>query len=115
MKESNLIKICLLAVFLGVILMFISTKMIGSEEVKIEDISEDSNYVKITGKIIQVSESKSGTTFLKLKDGTGSINAVIFKDSIKSLEKVKEGTVIEVTGKIEKYKGEMEILVNSIN
>jgi len=62
-----------------------------------------------------MSTSESGTTFLKIRDETGSINAVIFKNSIKNLDEIKEGEELSIVGKTEKYKGEMELIVSSIN
>ena len=114
MKESLLIKICLVAVIAGILIMFFSTKLIKPKETKIEDISEKQNYVEISGKIIEISRSKSGTTFLKIKDDTGIIDAVVFKDSIKNIEEIKSGQEVIVKGKPEKYKEKMEIIVSSI-
>ena len=114
MKENVLIRICLLVVIAGIIIMFLSTRFIQPKEIKIKDISEKQNYVKISGKVIQISTSESGTTFLKIKDDTGTKDATIFKDSIKNLEEIKSGTKIEIIGKPQKYKEKMEIIVSSI-
>lgn len=114
MNESLLIKICLLSVIIGITIMFLSTRIIKPKETKIKDISEKQNYVEISGKVIQVSTSKSGTTFLKVKDDTGEIDIVIFKNSIKDVDKIKSGQEIKITGKPEKYKEKMEIIVSSI-
>ena len=114
MKENLLIKICLVSVVIGIIIMFVSSKTIHPKEIKIKDISEKYNYIKIVGKITEVSTSKSGTTFLKIKDDSGTIDAIIFKNSIKNLDNIKSGEKIEVIGKPEKYKGKMEIIINSI-
>jgi len=114
MKESLLIKICLVSVVIGIVMMFISSKTIHPKEIKIEDISEKYNYVKIIGKITEVSTSKSGTTFLKIKDDSGTIDGIIFKNSIKNLDVIKSGKKIEVIGKPEKYKEKMEIIISSI-
>ena len=114
MKESVLIKICLLAIATGIVIMFLSTKIIRPKIFKIKDISEKQNYVEISGKIIQVSTSKSGTTFLKIKDDTGTIDVIIFKNSIKNINEIKTGREVTITGKPEKYKEKMEIIVSSI-
>ncbi len=114
MKESLLIKICLISVISGIILMFLSTIFFKPKDFKIKDINEKINYVKITGKIVQKSVSKSGTIFLKIQDDTGTIDIVVFKDSIKNIDEVKSGQEVEVTGKPEKYKEKMEIIASSI-
>jgi len=114
MKENLLIKICLLSVFIGIIMMFLSTKLVHPKEIKIGYITEKYNYVEISGKITQISTSKSGTTFLKIRDDSGIIDAVVFKNSIKNLEGIKSGQKIKVIGRPEKYKEKMEIIVSSI-
>jgi DNA/RNA endonuclease YhcR with UshA esterase domain len=114
MNEKILIRICLVSVIVGIVIMFFSTKLISPSVLKIEDISENQNYVKIHGKIIEKSISKSGTTFLKIKDDTGTIDGVIFKDSIKNNESIITGKIMEIVGKPEKYKEKMEIIISSI-
>ncbi len=114
MKESILIKICLLSVIVGIIIMFLSSRIIGPKETKIKDISEKYNYIKISGKVVEVSTSKSGTTFLKVKDDTGVIDVIVFKGSIKNIENIKTGKEIGIIGKPEKYKEKMEIIASSI-
>jgi RecJ-like exonuclease len=68
--------------------------------------------VKVTGKIIKI--TKTNTTFLRLKDETGTIDAVVFQNAIKDMEKLRVGQTIEVIGRPEKYKEKMEITVVSI-
>jgi len=94
--------------------MFISQKLINPNKLKIKDVSENYNYVEITGEIIEVSRSKSGTIFLKIKDETGVIDAVIFKNSIKNMVNISSGKIVEIGGKPQKYKEKIEIIVNSI-
>ena len=114
MKESLLIKICLVSVFLGIAIMFLSSIIIKPKEIKIKDVSEDYNYLEISGKVTQVSTSKSGTTFLKIRDDTGVIDVVIFKNSIKDVENIKSGQEVKITGRPEKYKEKLEIIASSI-
>lgn len=94
--------------------MFLSNKFFSVKEIKIKDISEKYNYIEISGKITEVSISNSGTTFLKIKDESGSIDALIFKDSVKNLEEIKIGEEIKILGKPQKYKEKLEIVVTSI-
>jgi len=114
MKETFLIKISLLTVIVGIIVMYLSSRAFQPNRIKIEDISEKYNYIKISGKITEVSTSKSGTTFLKIKDETGIIDAIIFKNSVKNIDNIRAGQKVEVIGKVEKYKGKMEIIISSL-
>jgi len=115
MKENQLIKISLISIFLGLILIFIAQKNIKTEKIKIKDVSEKYSYVEITGKVADISVSKTGTTFLKIEDETGRIDAVIFKNSINYQENITIGKTIKIGGKPQKYKDKLEIIVNSID
>ena len=114
MKEKNLIRICVITVFIGIIVMFLSSKIVRPKDVKIKDISEKYNYIRVDGIITEISSSKSGTTFLKIKDETGNIDAIIFESSIQNSDKIKIGQKVEIIGKPEKYKEKMEIIISSI-
>ena len=113
MKEKTLVRICLVSVFIGILIMFFSNRLIGPKEVKLSEISKDSNYVKIKGNVSEVHESNSGTLFLKLTDGTGCIDVVVFKDSIENVS-IDSGEFIEVIGKPQEYKGKIEIIASQI-
>ncbi|MEM5792858.1 MAG: OB-fold nucleic acid binding domain-containing protein [Candidatus Aenigmatarchaeota archaeon] len=114
MKEKTLMKISLVIVLFGLILMFIIEKNIKINETDIKDISEKKNYVIIRGEIIEVSKSNSGTIFLKIKDDTGVIDAIIFKNSIKNIENISVGKIVKIGGKPQNYKNKIEIIVNSL-
>lgn len=114
MKESLLIKLCLVFALLGIMIMFITNRMIQPKEMKINKVSEKENFVKIKGKVTQVSSSTSGTTFLKVKDDTGMIDVVVFKNSVEDVSWVTVGSIVEILGKPEKYKGKMEITASRI-
>ncbi len=94
--------------------MFVANRMIQPKEMKINEVSETQNYVKIKGKVTKVTFSKSGTTFLKVKDDTGEIDVVIFKNSIEDVSWIKTGSIVEILGKPERYKEKMEIIASQI-
>lgn len=94
--------------------MFFANKMIEPKEVNISQVSEEFNFLRIRGKITEVSVSKSGTTFLKVKDDSGIIDVVIFKNSMVDMPDAKAGEFVEVLGKPQKYKGKLEIIATQI-
>ena len=51
---------------------------------------------------------------LKVKDDTGTIDVVIFKNSIKNIENITSGKTFKIKGKPEKYKEKMEIIATAI-
>jgi len=114
MKENVLIILCIISIFAGIILMFSVNRFFEPKITEIKDITEDMNYVKIFGKITKITTSKSGTTFLKIKDATGSIDVVVFKNSIKGISEIKTGNKVEIIGKVDKYKEKIEIIAGQI-
>ncbi len=90
-------------------------QILETELVPIGKITEASigQRVTIKGKIISVRvfKEEKGRT-LKIDDGTGSINVVIWKDlyeSIPERESLVQGTSIQVSGQIGSYANELEI------
>ncbi|OGI15832.1 hypothetical protein A3K63_00520 [Candidatus Micrarchaeota archaeon RBG_16_49_10] len=111
MNEKTLVILCLVVSFIGLLVMFISNKIFEPKVIKISQIEKDMNSVLIEGVITQKEVSESGTIFLKIEDESGSIEAVIFKNSIKNIENFKEGDKIKIQGKPEIYKDSLEIIV----
>jgi DNA/RNA endonuclease YhcR with UshA esterase domain len=69
--------------------------------------------VLINGTALSVSES-NGNIFIKLSDGTGNLTVVMFERTARGIEIPNEGDNITVTGQVNTYKGEVEIIANSI-
>lgn len=109
MKEKPLIVVCLILVFLGLVIMFFSSKTIQPKEIKIADISDSPDYLVIRGNLTKIFTSESGTTFLKIEDETGAIDVVVFKNSI-VLPNLEIGKQLKITGKPQKYKEKMEVI-----
>jgi len=114
MKENILIKLCVFSVILGIMIMFIANKRIEPRKVKISDVTECDEYIRVTGRIIKVASSKSGTLFFKLEDETGKIDIVVFKDSVRDAHKIRVGDFVEIMGRPERYKGKLEIIATKI-
>ena len=77
-------------------------------------IDKNMPMVSIEGNLIEIKKSKSGTFFLKIEDSSGTIDIVVFKNSIKNVEEIKEGDKLLVQGKPEIYKGSPEIIATKI-
>jgi len=114
MKETTLIRICIVSIVIGLLIIYYSNKSFVPETVPINQVSEDYNFIKIRGAVNRVVTSKSGTTFMEVSDGTGDINIVIFKDSILNIDEIKTDNFIEILGRPEKYKEKMEIIASKI-
>jgi exonuclease VII large subunit len=75
---------------------------------------ESNQEIKIIANLTSINQVKNSTTFLKLKDATGTISGVIFESSppVLSLNKSK---TYEIVGKISEYENQTEIIISKIN
>lgn len=113
MNERDLVILCLVVSLSGIVIMFIANKMIEPKYLKVSEITLSQNYIKVNGTVSSLFVSKTGTTFIKLKDDTGIIDVVVFKDKI-NVTSIKPGLSIEVIGKPQKYKEKIEIIPSVI-
>lgn len=65
---------------------------------------------KIKGEVIEIREHKNGHLFLTVKDKSGKIQVPIFKNNNINQSKIKQGAIYEITGKVNRYNGELEII-----
>lgn len=112
MKEKAILKFCVVVSMVGIFLMVVANKFSKQNEIRIGEIKEEINNVKISGQIKDKYVSKTGTVFLKIFDGENSINGVAFKGT--NTENIQKGDFVEVVGNVQRYKGELEIIIKSI-
>ncbi|UTE74413.1 exodeoxyribonuclease VII large subunit [Rossellomorea marisflavi] len=81
----------------------------------IKAITKDRIHQKATiqGNITSRINHKDGHVFLKVEDHTGSIKIVIFKDKKIQKESLIEGENVRVSGTVEEYNGELELIVDN--
>ncbi len=113
MNEKELVILCLITSLIGIIVMFVANKMIEPKNVKIAEITLNQKYVKINGTISSIFTSRTETTFVKLKDETGIVDVVIFKDTF-NITLLNPGMTMEIIGKPQKYKEKIEIIPSII-
>ncbi len=67
---------------------------------------------RISGRVIEVREHSEGHLFLKVKDSSGGVISVPIFSNVRSKldEKIELLDNIEITGRVEEYKGELELL-----
>lgn len=114
MNEKTLIKISIVSSIIGIILIVLSNKMFEPEIKKISEITGQENLVQIRGNITKIVISKQNTYFLKMRDDTGTLDLVIFNNSIKDVKKLKENIILNIIGKPNFYKGKLEIIVTKL-
>ncbi len=114
MEEKTLFKISIITSLVGLLIMII---MIGAMDLSESSISSiNKTYIGKEIKIKGVLTSKkelSGITIMNVKDDTGSIKVIAYKDNDQYLELKKDST-IEVKGLVKEYSSELEIEADSI-
>jgi exonuclease VII large subunit len=113
MKESFLIWISTIFCVAGIISLFLLNKHTKPTHLKISELREEMDFVKIVGTIERKYVSKTGTVFLTVRDQSGKIKAVIFK-GVANHYGIKRGDEVEITGDVQTYRGELEIIVKKI-
>jgi DNA/RNA endonuclease YhcR with UshA esterase domain len=109
----DLIKISITVAIVGIIALFFIVKYQQQNTVKISDL-EQGQIERITGMINSVYVSKDGHTFLKVTDSSGEISVVAFKSSNIDVYDLEIGDQISVLGRVEEYKGSLEIIAKEI-
>lgn len=96
---------------IGLTLIYFSSLYLQLEQVNIGDIerSWSGKNVKIEGNVTDFSRS-SGHAFMDLKDSTGEIMVVDFDSDLK----LEEGDRVTVTGHVEIYKGQLEVIADKV-
>lgn len=112
MKENQLLKVSLVFSLIGIFIIFILTFTLEVEKYDIGSLSKDNldENVKVKGVIEKFGESP-GLYFITLKDDTGSIPVVIFKNEKLELQ---EGLELEIIGDVVEYQGKIEIIAKEI-
>lgn len=112
MEEKTLLKLSLIVSLIGLLILIIILENIEIKEYHIKDLTKKDleKEVKIKGTITRVTETP-GLYIFNLKDKTGEIAGVIFKEEPLNITTNQK---VEVLGKIKEYKDKLEIEVEQL-
>jgi DNA/RNA endonuclease YhcR with UshA esterase domain len=112
MQEKTLLKISLITALIGIFILLIILDRIDISDSNINLINKTmiDQQIKIKGEITRLTETP-GLYILNVKDDTGNIDVIIFKEEKIELEK---GKVIEIQGTVTEYQGKVEIIAKKI-
>ena len=112
MDEQTLFKLALIISFAGLLLLIFISDTIEIKKYNIKDINKKllNKQVKVSGTIERVTETP-GLVIFDIKDKTGIITAIAFKETFINLTQNQH---IEVEGKVIEYKDKLEIQVDQI-
>lgn len=107
MNEKTLLIVSLIGALIGLLILFYISEKIELPVLEISSItrSQLDQNVKVQGYVTYFKETK-GLYLFEVKDSTGKIQAILFKDQPISLAK---NDFIELEGSITEYKGKLEI------
>lgn len=113
-------KIRTISLFLSIIgllaLAFLSF-IIEPEKVEISEIDRKmvGHYVSTSGKVVNKPILKDSGIFFTITDGKKSIKVVIFSRYFPEELVISKNDEVEVIGKIQEYKGKLEIVGKKVN
>ena len=111
MKDSNLIKLCLTISIIGLIALSIYAEKSNPTIIKLTEIEEYlGKTITTSGEVERVSITPNAS-FITLRDGSFRTTVVIF-DMLPTNIRSKDD--INVTGRVELYKGDLEIIADTI-
>lgn len=117
MRESFIMRLCFLGSLIGLFLIFMIVSQLEYSNVKIGSITGEmvGETINITCVVIDKYNHQDGHLFLDAIDETGQIKIVIWSDNVKTLnETIEKGSIINVIGNIQLYKGEYEVIARKV-
>ena len=112
MKEKTLLKISLITSLVGILILLVILDKIDVSDSNINAINKTflDKQVKIKGEITRITETP-GLYIMNVKDNTGDIDVIVFKEEKLELEK---GNIIQIEGQVTEYQGKLEIIAKKI-
>ncbi len=114
--DSTLLRMSLGVSSFGLVLLFLVSTQSQPTLVRISEIDYDDvgSELSVEGRIASKRVHADGHIFLKVEDATGRISVVLFSEIVESLTEelgcLEEGEEISITGRIEEYRGLLEIV-----
>lgn len=114
-----MLRISLIGSILGLIALYFIVLNISSVHVKIGEVTGKliGSVVEVEGEVKDFYEHKNGHFFFNLKDDTGEIRVAIWENVVEELRlsgvnisEIRNGARMEITGTVELYRGELELI-----
>jgi DNA/RNA endonuclease YhcR with UshA esterase domain len=110
----NILKISIIVAIIGIISLFFISRLLTEETIEISEL-KIGQIERISGMVTSVYISRDDHVFLKVADNTGEITVVAFKNSnIDEAYDLEIGEEVSVLGRVDEYKGELEIIAKEI-
>jgi len=111
MEEKSLLRLALICSLVGIIVLFFISESMEIKEKNINEINKDNvgEDIKIKG-IVSKSTDKGKIILLDIIQPE-TITIVLFKDHDFN---ISTGTKVEITGEIDEFNGQLEIIGNEV-
>ena len=112
MQEKTLLKISFITALIGLLVLLFILDKIELSNFSISNLSKNEidKKVKIKAELLSIKETP-GLYILEVKDFSGKISVIVFKDEPLNLNK---GDVLEIEGQVTSYKDKVEIIAKKI-
>jgi len=111
----NIVKISAVIAVLGLVSLWFITDVSGDMTVPLYDLdSYMGRTLTVSGRVESVYTTNGGHTFIKITDDITEIKVVAFKGAVDNAYAIERGQDIEVRGKVDEYKGFIEIIAQEV-
>ncbi len=119
MDDRQLMKLCFAGAFAGIVALYFVSFYTESSPVGAGEVTSgmSGRIVRVAGEVTGLYRHSNGHIFFSLMDETGKVRVVLWQDDVERLELsgtnisgVRNGMYAEVTGTVETYRGEPEII-----
>ncbi len=114
MRDREVVSLSLAIATAGLLALFFAASIAQPKEVPLGELTgaQLGATVKVTGEIVKVKNHEAGHVFLRIRDSTGEVAVPLFKNVAEEVDGscLREGTHIEVIGRVKEYRGELEVV-----
>lgn len=112
MRKEIIFKIALMAALIGILALFLISEKVKPEAKRVcgVDREMEGKLVSVSGVIDEVYGLSNGGSSFNLYEGECSLKVVFFNEGLF----VKKGGGVKVTGIIQSYRGELELVADRV-
>ncbi len=110
----DILKISIITAVIGIIALYFISLVLTEETIEIKKL-KIGQIERISGMVTSVYVSRDDHVFMKVADNTGEVTVVAFKNSnIDQAYDLEIGEEVAVLGRVDEYKGDLEIIAKEI-
>jgi DNA/RNA endonuclease YhcR with UshA esterase domain len=120
LREDLLTKICFFSAIIGIVSLYLISFTLVAEDLDLDSLNANlvGKKVTLSGSVDDVRNHKNGHIFFKMRNNTNSIEVVLWESKVEQLRlngydlsMISEGNRLQITGTLEMYKGNIQLVV----